>query len=422
MIVVQVRELFIAPVKAQLVVVNLNFVSKIVVHFNESLSIFYIKLKNIPMKFIPQCIIFLVFFHTKLYSQFSLEMTNEFFVNSLNTINIVDFNSSKNIYLGYEKVGLDYIVVLIDKDGQKIRKKNLEGQGPCKFNSAMNFLGFSDTGDIWVITPNNLLIYDDNLIFKENKKFIINNPFFTSFLTESPIFFYKKNSKSNLNFVTYPSGTRKFMRKESLEKEYLLEIFDLNNQKSYSLAPISDRFIYKNLDKSVFTLYSPLFAHDKKRDIIFVTATLDNEITVIDLQSEKTISNILINHGEFSSLKKSPISLKNLPSYNNINLASNNRKILYLDGGLIVLDYLLEMSPSKYEMKKAEDKFYLRSNDPDYHRLIIFDQNKQLSGDLKIPYGEIQIALPNNSILIKLINPDKEEDFIRYGVFKVVNK
>jgi WD40 repeat protein len=174
------------------------------------------------------------------------------------------------------------------------------------------------------------------------------------------------------------------------------------------------------LDKSLNAIYNPIFSLDRKNDKLFVTASLDNEITVIDVQSGKTMSKIKINHGEFNSIKMTSISTKTLPSYNQYTLTSLNRKLLHLDNGLLVLDYVREITFGTFEQKIKEDKTYHHFRDPKYHRLIIFDQEKQLSEDLQIPYGEIKISLSGNSILIKLLNADEEEDFVRYGIFKLV--
>lgn len=353
------------------------------------------------------------------FAQYQLQKTYEFKINSLNSVEIVDYDPINKHYLGYEIESKGFIVLLLDNNGNVLHKKNLMGQGPGQFNSAMNFLGFSDQQDIWIITPNQLITYDRNFIFKRVIKYVNNNAFFTSRMTEAPVFFHNNKGKNELVFATYPSQTARFMSAKSLEKQYLIELYDTQEKKTFNLAPFKQRPIYKYFDNTINTMYKPIFTQDKKSNRLFVTATLDNEITVIDLLSRKTISNIKIIHGDYGCFKKFPVSDKTLPSYEQYTLASENLNILYLDGGFIVLDYVREIPYGTFEKKKKEDQFYHHFNDPDYHRIIIFDEEKQLSKDLQIPYGQVKIAMPNNSILIKLINPDEEEDFVRYGVYQV---
>lgn len=363
-----------------------------------------------------------VFNSYELQAQYKISKTSEFSINSLNSVEIVDYDPIKKHYLAYENRSKGFVVLLLDEKGRILVKKDLNGQGPRQFTTAMNFLGFSNTGDVWVITPNKVISFDRKLNFKESTNFVIDNPFFVYCSTTSPIFYYKDDLKNNLVFATYPSGTSRFMRAKSLEKQHLIEFHDLKSKATFHLAPVVQRPIYKNFDNTINTMYKPIFTQDKKSNRLFVTASLDNEITVIDLLSGKTISNIKINHGDFGSFKKLPISDKTLPSYPPYTLASVNLNILHLDGGLVLLDYVREIPYGIFEKKNEEDKYYHHFSDPDYHRIILFDENKQLSEDMKIPYGQIKIAMPNNSILIKLINPDEEEDFIRYGVYQVANE
>lgn len=353
------------------------------------------------------------------FAQYQLQKTSEFKINSLNSVEIVDYDPINKHYLGYEIESKGFIVLLLDNNGKVLHKKNLMGQGPGQFNSAMNFLGFSDQQDIWVITPNQVISYDQNLNLKENIKTEIPNPFFVFRGTKAPAFYYKNGDLKNLNFVTYPSGIPRFMRSKSLENHHLIEIYDFKSKEIYHLAAIAKRPIFKHLDNTVSSMYKPIFTQGKQNNRLIVTASLDNEITVIDMETAETISQIKINHDDFGSFKKFPISDKTLPSYEQYTLASENLNILYLDGGFIVLDYVREIPYGTFEKKKKEDQFYHHFNDPDYHRIIIFDEEKQLSKDLQIPYGQVKIAMPNNSVLIKLINPDEEEDFVSYGVYQV---
>ena len=89
--------------------------------------------------------------------------------------------------------------------------------------------------------------------------------------------------------------------------------------------------------------------------------------------------------------------------------------------GMAGVDYIREIPYGTYESKKADDPTYHHFQDPAYHRLILFDGTKQVSGDIPLPTnGKVTMTLPGNRLLIQLINPDVEEDFIRYGVFKII--
>jgi len=111
-----------------------------------------------------------------------------------------------------------------------------------------------------------------------------------------------------------------------------------------------------------------------------------------------------------------------LPSYEHITLAPRNHKIYKFNEKLLALEYIREIPLGIYETKIAVNSRHHHFKDPDYHRLILFDGTQQISSDLKVPYGDLKFALKGNSILVKLINPDFEEDFIRYGIFELIKE
>lgn len=358
-----------------------------------------------------------------MFDQYSLEKKHEFRINSINAIDIVDFDTKRKTYLAYEINGKGFVVLLIDENGKNLVKKNLQGQGPGQFSSAMNFLGFTEEGDILVITPNQLIFYDIKLNFKRSEKINLDNSFFTYNLTESPTFFFKDNFKDHLIFSTFPSNTDRFMMAKSLENQHLVEMYDFKLKTTLNFASIKERPIYKHLDVSVIEMYKPIFVQNKKKNLIYITANLDNEITIIDLNSRKTISKIEIKHGDFGSFKKFPISDKSLPSYPPYTLASVNRKIISFEGGLVVLNYVKEISSETFEKNRLGDPMYHHFQDPKYHRLILFDQAKQVSGDIPMPKnGHLMISLPGNRLLFKIVDPDIEEDFLRYAIYEIVEE
>ncbi len=178
----------------------------------------------------------------------------------------------------------------------------------------------------------------------------------------------------------------------------------------------------KKFDKSTINnLHSIIYKIDPKKKKLFLTTNLDNEITIYDLTSRKLESRIKINHGEFNMLNKSLITESDFQGYGRTSLSPKNSKLFLLDGGMIVLDYIRGIEYGTYESKKADDPTYHHFQDPAYHRLILFDGTKQISADIPLPTnGKVTMALPGNRLLIQLINPDVEEDFIRYGIYKVV--
>lgn len=354
-------------------------------------------------------------------AQVKLEKVNEFRIASFETFDIVDYDPEKKNYLAYAPRVSGFEVVVIDEKGRVLSKKNLQGQGPEQFNSALNFLGFSGSENILVITPNELINYDNQLNYKGRKKLLVEDIFVTSRLTSAPIFYYPEDTQGKQVYAVAPSLTSVFMTVSSLENQFLVKFFDPDSNKQISFLPLKDRSIYGKLDKSVYPMYAPIVTIDRNKKTLYATATLDGEISVMDIPSGKVISTIKINHGKFGSFNKFPVSDRSLSSYSQYTLASMNQKLVSIEDGIFVLDYVREIEKEVFERNYQEDPKYHHFQDPKYHRMIFFDEKIQLSNDIPMPKnGKLMISLPGNRLLFKIVDPEVELDFIRYEVYKVV--
>ena len=272
-------------------------------------------------------------------------------------------------------------------------------------------------------TTHQLLRYDENLNLQERIKY---DPGLLYHLQGRPKkfpWFLKENNSSEFSWIVNPTRVGNFLREISFEHTKLIEIFSLKEGSTYQIAPISDRSHYKDFDMTISAMYAPIYYLERKNNHLYLSTKLDDEITVYDLDRLKVISRIKISHGEFNSLKTTPITNKSLPSYNNrITLAAVNERIYSLDENIIALEYIREIPYGTYEKRIADDPKYHHSRDPEFHRLIIFDQNKQVSNDIALPNGIIELVLPGNRFLVKLINPEVEEDFVRFGIYNLIGK
>lgn len=353
------------------------------------------------------------------FSQYKFEKIEEFKINSLYPVEIVDYYPQDKLYLGYLNTSKGTRITLINESGEMIIQKVLKGDGPNLISSALNSLSFSQDGDIWIQTPIEIVLFDQKLNIKKRIRYLSSSKMQIYGRMEVFHYFNQNESLSSFSFITNPSGTNSYMP----NRENLIEIYRVEKEELHTMAPVTDRPLYKNFDKSMLgNLYFLVYTLDPKKRKLYVTTRLDNEITVYDLNTRKLESRIKIAHDEFKILNKTSITNSDFPSYGNISLGSINHKIFLLDGGMVVLDYIKEIPYGTYEKKIADDPTYHHFQDPAYHRLILFDGTKQLSGDLPLPInGKLTMTLPNNRLLVQLINPDVEEDFIRYGIYKLID-
>ncbi|MEE4197080.1 MAG: hypothetical protein V2I54_05510 [Bacteroidales bacterium] len=367
-------------------------------------------------------LIFFIFTKPAL-SQYKLKKIKEFKINTLFQVNLIDYDSQEGLYLGYtNKYSKGLEITIVNEEGEIIISKKMKGEGPEQYSSTLNCMSFSDEGDIWALTPHELLLYDKKLKLKKKNRYESKGRIYNYGGPKPFSYFYKNNEPIDFSFITNPTGSRKFAGVSNFKEKKLLHVSNIGKNDPYELVPVAERPQYEYLDESISGIYYPIYTVNKNESILYITTSLDDEITAINLNNNQIAAKIKINHEEFKILENNNITIKNLASYQNITLAAYNYKIFHFDDGLIALEYIREIPYGTYEKKIADNPKYHHFNDPDYHRLILFQNNKQLTKDLAIPYGKITMSLPDNSLLIKLENPEIEEDFIRYGIFKVTKE
>ncbi|WP_215225132.1 hypothetical protein [Echinicola shivajiensis] len=362
-----------------------------------------------------------IFFTRNTLAQYSLEKVDEFQINSLWPVEIIDHYPKDGLYLGYiHKRSEGTEIAILNEKGEILISKNMQGDAPDKYTTSLNCLGFSENGDIWALTATELLLYDQKLVLQKRQPYKSSVKIHLYSSLRPFAHFYKNNDPSSLYFISNPSGVSKYMGKRDFRSTNLIEISNEQESNSYEIAPVAERALYKSLDPSINDVYSPIYTlQGKNNPKLYLTTSLDNEITVLDINTGEVISRVKINHDEFKVLESQSISLDNMPSNGRITLSAFNRNLFKLDGELMALEYVKDISLGIYEKNKAEDPNYHHFKDPNYHKIILLDEHKQLSKDLSIPYGKIAMALPGNRLLIRLINPDEEEDFIQYGIYQI---
>jgi hypothetical protein len=355
------------------------------------------------------------------YAQYKLEIVRNFAVESLYPVEIVDYFSKDGLYLGYINSVEGKRIVLIDEKGDIIKNKILEGDGPDKSSAPFNAMSFAENGTIYLQSFSFIYRYDQNLNLIERFSYPSSTSFRIYGRMEFFSYFHLEGSKSNFSFITNPSETNSF-RPGNEDTDELIEIFQKGTNKPYKIAPVSDRLMFSKFDRSLFAdLFFIIYKLDPKTRKLYLTTKTDSEIIVYNLINKNLETRIMINHGEFKILQKSRISRNDFITNGRVALGAKNHKLHSLGGGKIILDYVKEIPPETYQKKIAEDPTYHHFQDPNYHRLILFEDTKQLTGDIKLPAnGKLMATLPDNKLLFQLIDPTKEEDYIRFGVYVLV--
>lgn len=199
----------------------------------------------------------------------------------------------------------------------------------------------------------------------------------------------------------------------------LIEGYNFTSGESLGLFSPRNIPFFSKMDLSMKNMLSAIYTRSPDGRLLVVTTSFNDQITVFDAWTLARRYPIQIKHESFQAVKSTKLSLSSLPQFKGNILSARNYALHAWGNGYLALEYLKDISRSNFERKLIESKSYGTSRDPDYHRLILFKDGLQVSGDIPIPYGEIQMALPGNRLLIRLINPDEEEDFMLFGIFEL---
>src|SRR5690554_3558535 len=264
------------------------------------------------------------------------------------------------------------------------------------------------------MTNVHILRYDQNLKLQERFSYTPNFMITLYSLLKKFSYFRKDTNQTEITFFVVPSGVGR-NHFGDYNTANLLEIYDQKQGQSQEIAPVSERRITEELLGIVRGFYAPVYVLDAKTSKLFLTGTLDSEITIYDMNADTVAGSIDIYHGDPNAVEPpAPIGSHTLSSNaENWLLAPMNNSIHQLDDGLIALEYIngasINLNPGHLDAEIHRDIYR--------NRLILFDQSRQLSGDLTIPeQGIIMTSLPGNRLLLKVVNPDVEEDFTRYVI------
>ncbi|MBN3584167.1 hypothetical protein JYB64_17345 [Algoriphagus aestuarii] len=351
-----------------------------------------------------------------------LKKVAELHIESLAPVGIRDYDPVKDEYLGFVDKGSDGVeLAIFDSKGKILISEVRRGDGPNYYSSSALTMGFAPNGGIFVQTSNEFLTYDREFNLIKRIRF---EPKFTTVVYSGPREKFIPLSKGDeISFLTGVSGISGMaMGPEVPSKVNLIEYYDPSMQSVQSIAPLSEREIFEGYgdEKSTVTINS-IYGLNSKENLLYLTTTIDNEITVYNPINWFVVKRIKVNHEEFQPLDDIPLKESNLETSGRTGLFAINRKLLKFDSDFLGLVYVKGESETSFEFRKSSGK-KSRLNDPEMHRLVLFKDGVQLPGEHTISSGMIEMPLPNNQILVKVSEGEEELEYYPYEIWEIVEK
>ena len=341
-------------------------------------------------------------------------------IESLAPVGIRDYDPVKDEYLGFVNKGSDGLeLAIFDSKGKILVSEVRRGDGPNYYSSSALTMGFAPDGGIFVQTSIEFLKYDREFNVIKRIRF---EPKFTTEVYSGPREKFIPLSKGDqISFLTSVSNISGMaLGPEVPSKVPLIEYYDPSMESVQSIAPLSERAVFQGYqdEKTPVPIYS-IYGLNSKENLLYLTTTIDNEITVYNPINWFVVKRIKVKHEEFKPLDNIPLKETNFDRVERYKLYAENQKLLMFDSDLLGLVYILGESEASFESRKNTGK-KSRLKDPESYRLILFKDGVQLPGEHMISSGLIEMPLPNNRFLVKVSEGDEEMEYYPYEIWEVV--
>ena len=355
---------------------------------------------------------------------YQLVKIDSFQVDNLTRVQITDFSEAENIFLGYTEAEHD--ILEISPNGQILKRVNLRGDGPNKMGTWTPLgMSFGPDGERIFQLPFQLLSYDkdynqiSNLRIQSPLPVRANLP-----LGRTSYFMENGQPRYLVGPATFLSAHLLIYNEEGRDtlQNFSLLYPETGNMKS--IVPYEADSYYKKTEHIYYwRMGKSFFIADNE---LVVVHNLADEILVYDINDNFTLKRTVpLNHSAFEKYNPLPIgTAMDDPKLKELNyMSGRNDKILSLGNHLWLLYYFQGVTPAVYEANNSEESPFSSKKVMEKHKLLVFENGKQVHGEIPKPRGSILFSPKENQVLVlDEPNEESEEEFTRYSVYELVKR
>ncbi|MGY6741234.1 MAG: hypothetical protein ACXIUQ_00760 [Cecembia sp.] len=355
-------------------------------------------------------------------SSYGLLKVDAFEIENFTKVHLTDFSPEERIFLGFSEVQNE--VLEISPEGEILKRVNRTGDGPNNYGT-WNPLGlsFGPDGKRVFQFPFRLITY--NADYEIVDEFRIPSPLPIRAITpigKTAYFEENGNTRYLVGPSTFLSAHHLIFTEEGRDTLQNFTLLKTESGETKTVLPYEEDSYYKKTDQIYYNLMAKSYFIEGNE--LFLVQNLDDAIHVYDLKDDlKILRKIPIYHSQFEKASPLPIGIApDDPRVKNLaNLPGRNRQLLNLGDNTWILTYYKGVSQAVFEARNSEEKPFSILDQEDKLSLVIFENEKQLEGELALPEGSILFALPDKKILIKeKSNEEVEEEVTRYSIYQLV--
>ncbi|WP_291789233.1 hypothetical protein [Cecembia sp.] len=357
-------------------------------------------------------------------NSYKLIKVDAFEIENFTKVHLTDFSPEERIFLGFSEVQNE--VLEVSPEGEILKRVNRTGDGPNNYGT-WNPLGlsFGPEGKRVFQFPFRLITY--NADYEIVDDFRIPSPLPIRAITPIGKTTYSTENGNTRYLVgpsTFLSAHHLIFTEEGRDTLQNFTLLKTESGQTKTILPYEEDSYYKKTDQIYYNLMGKSYFVDGGE--LYLVHNLDDAIHVYDISDDfKLLRKIPIHHSQFEKASPLPIGIApDDPRVKNLaNLPGRNRQLLNLGDNTWILTYYKGVSQAVFEARNSEEKPFSILDQEDKLSLVIFENEKQLNGELALPEGSILFALPDKKILVKeKANEEVEEEVTRYSIYQLVKK
>ena len=206
--------------------------------------------------------------------EYELVLNDSIVIENLSRIQLFSYIESENQFLGFSRE--EELIVIVDENGQILKKQDLKGNSPNSYGYTINNLGIVD--ELYcIVNDNNILFYDStfNLVkkFKNEPNMYVQSP---SPFGGTP---YVGDIESG-KLLLVPNFSLDFVPESETSLTKVIEYFDFADLKHGGSFDFS---VYKDGLSSVFyDMMTPVVAVDRNNSFIYLSNPVFDRLWVLD--------------------------------------------------------------------------------------------------------------------------------------------
>ncbi|PZX48913.1 hypothetical protein [Algoriphagus chordae] len=353
---------------------------------------------------------------------YDLVKVDSFQVDNFTRINILDYSSEENIYLGYSLNEDD--ILEISEDGAILNRAHRKGDGPDHYGTWNPIgLGFGPNGQRIVELPFQVISYNKNYEIEQSHRIMSPLPIRANTPLGRPPYYQKQDTTFLLvgpsNYLTAGHLIHNQEGKDTLQNFYQL---NMQTSAVKTVIPYEENSIYNSTENIYLELMGKSFFIDHESNELVLVQDLESEILVYNLSDLSLSRSIPISHSEF--IRYSPVPIGTPFSDENAltlsRLGARNQKLFNLGNYTYVLQYFTGITQAEYDSRNSEEDPYVGRFDESEQRILIFKEGKQASTELSGIDGSLVLSLPDNKFLVQeRENSEIEEEVTRFSIYQL---